>query len=196
MDLETLTRAIAHQVLERLREERRKTRVLVLAERDDAVVTTVHERLGKDADIIFSGEEDGRPPERCILTSLSCSDMVDLADGKASGPRMSEALRLLLSGVRLDVLEFVYKTYADSAPAALYARYESCERTLASYGVAELKAKSPEVVRLRSDLVTERDVRAALRDGASTLLVPAATLVTPLAQDAAREAHLTILKKT
>ena len=196
MDLETLTRAIAHQVLERLREERRKTRVLVLAERDDAVVTTVHERLGKDADIIFSGEEDGRPPERCILTSLSCSDMVDLADGKASGPRMSEALRLLLSGVRLDVLEFVYKTYVNSAPAALYARYESCERTLASYGVAELKAKSPEVVRLRSDLVTERDVRAALRDGASTLLVPAATLVTPLAQDAAREAHLTILKKT
>ncbi len=195
MDLETLARAIADNVLERLRSESRAPRVLVLAKRDESVAATVRERLGHDADLVFLGEASDRAPERCILPSLCCVEMVDLAAGRASGPKMTEALRLLLSGARLEVLEFAYKAYAETAPAALYALYEACEKTLASYGVTELKPKAPEIARLRGGLVTEQDVKAARQSGAATLMVPAGTLVTPLAVDAAKEANLTILKQ-
>ena len=187
MDREALVREITRNVLERLRGESGRSRVLILAERDESLAATVRERLGEDAEIVFFGEASDRAPDRCILPRLCCSDMADLALGRASGPCRVEALRLLLSGVKVEVLEFGHRAFADTAPAALYALYELYEKTLASYGLTELKPKRPDAVRLRETLVTEKDVLRARENGASKLLFPAGAQVTPLAADTARD---------
>ena len=195
MDKEALVREITRNVLERLRGESGRSRVLILAERDESLAATVRERLGEDAEFLFFGEASDRAPDRCVLPRLCCSDMADLALGRASNPCLVEALRLFLSGVKVEVLEFGHRAFADTAPAALYALYESYEKTLASYGVTELKPKRPGTLRLRETLVTEKDVLRARESGASRLLLPAGAKVTPLAADTARDLKIVLEKE-
>ena len=195
MDREALVREITRNVLERLRGEFGRTRVLILAERDASLAATVRERLGEDVEIVFFGEASDRAPDRCVLPRLCCSDMADLALGRASNPRLVEALRLLLSGGKVDVLELGHRDYADTAPASLFALYESYEKTRASYGLTELKPKRPDAVRLRETLVTEKDVLRAKKEGVATLLLLAEAKVTPLAVDAARDLKIVLEKE-
>lgn len=208
MDLDAIVNAIVGQVVRRLKEEGfalpvssvRRPCVMVLADRDDPAALRVAEALNEPGDpavtdLLFLGEDaGGRKPARHILPFLSCSDMADLAAGRASGPAVSAALGLLLAGEPVEVMEFEYKAYERSAPAALYRLYEGYEKTLAAYGMAALARKMPEVLRLRDDLVTEQSVSRAAECGALTLLVPPAAIVTPLARDAAKSLNVNIIK--
>lgn len=134
------------------------------------------------------------PQCRYILPFLSCNDMADLAQGKASGIFMSEVLRLLLAGKEVEVMEFEYRSYSETAPVALYGLYQSYEKTLAAYGLKECGRKQPDAVRFREDLLTAADVNKARENGALTLMIPLSAKVTPLAAEAARNLNINILK--
>jgi hypothetical protein len=169
---------------------------MVLAARDASLTEAVREQVGQGVDIVFFGEEaaSAREVERYILPSLSCQDMADLALGRAVGDVPGEVLRLLLSGREVEVMEFAYQAYADSAPGPLYGLYEGYRERLAGYGLVEFRPKSPDAVRIRDSLVTGEAVRRAADTGTPVLVVPGSAIITPLARDAAENLHIRIVK--
>lgn len=196
MDVQQLVRHIAREVLKQLREEPGKDCVMILEERDETLAAVVRQCLGDGVDLLFFGEDaGGRTPVCAIVPLLSCRALAELAGGRASGPMLSEALRLLLSGTEVSVLEFEYMAYRETAPEALYRLYESYEQTLASFGMKKLQPKQPDTVRSWDNPVTEQTVLAAQAKGASVLRVPATALVTPLAAETAASMKITILKQ-
>lgn len=190
-DMNELARLIAREVLRGIRPEKAAPCVMVLAGRDCELAETVRARLGDDNTYFFLGEDLlGCEPCRHILPRLSCAAMAELAAGGASDEISKVVLGLLLRGRRVEVLEYEYRNFEETAPDGLYALYEAHARTLAGYGLAPFEPDLPDTVRRRDMLVTE-DVVAACA-GASVLMVPGAALVTPLARDAARNLGMTI----
>lgn len=191
MDMQELVSAVVREVLEKMRESKDKPCVLVLGPRDENIAVRVRESLEEEADVLFLGESaGGRTPARHILPFLSCSDMADLALGRASGPVMEEALRLMLSGKVVETLEFGYKAHTETAPVPLFLLYESYEKTLDSFGLTAFRQKKPGEVRLRARLVTAEDVKRAQASGAPVLAVPTSSIVTPLAAETARDLNI------
>ena len=164
-----------------------------LAERVEALVAPFYEG---GADLLFLGEDaGGRKPGRHILPVLSCSDMADLAVGRASSPCMEEVLGLLLRGVEVEVLEFSYRAYTDTAPGPLYELYVAHEKTLAGYGLRAFRPRVPEKVMVREKLITAAMVEKAGAEGRRILVIPAAASVTPLAAETAEGLHMRIVKE-
>ncbi len=195
MDVNELVATIAREVLKQLRGESAGDCVTVLADRDCLLDAKLRECLGGDCEFFYFGDDlRDRKPGRFILPFLSCSDMADMASGKASGPCMSEVLRLLLHGTEVEVLEFEYRAHAETAPGPLYSLYESHEDTLAGFGLRAFRPKRPDTVRFRETLVTEAVVNEAGEQGASVLMVPVTAQVTPLAAEAAVNLNITIRK--
>lgn len=187
MNIEALVRAVVSEVARKLQTPR--VRVLVLGGRDEAVSAETARRL--DGDILFSGEAEG-PVDHYVLPRLSCSDMADLAAGRAAGAIMAETLGLLLRGVPVQVLAFEWREHAATAPEALLRLYEGYERQLAAYGLTLLEPERPQTLRTRATVVTEAVVREAAEAGAGTLRIPTGAIVTPLAADTARTLNVTI----
>lgn len=195
MNAQELVRTIVEEVLKQLQGEPERECVMVMAAWDPRVAASVRDRLGKGVELIFWGEDSkGHTPRLHVLPNLSCTDMADLAAGRASTPLMSEILRLLLLGTGVDVLAFEYRDYSETAPGPLFAFYESCEKTLKGYGLREFKGKQPDTVRFRENLVTEEVIKETERQGASVLMVPAKAQVTPLATETAATLNITIQK--
>lgn len=197
--LNALVQTIAQEVLARLQERTAEGPcVQVLAEREARLETQVRERLGNGADAVlcFQGEDTaGRRPCRHILPRLSCSDMADLAAGRAPDQPLAGVLALLLAGEEVEVLEFDYKAHAQTAPGPLFRLYEAYARTLETYGLRECPRPRPERIHFREDLVTAKDVTQAAHHGARVLEIPATARVTPLAAEAAASLRLTIQKE-
>ena len=203
-DMTALAQTIAKQVLEALQTAKGTDKqaassrpcVLVIADRAASLCARVQELVAEDADVLFRGEcTAGRTPVRHILPVLSCSDMADLAAGRAATPDMGDVLQLLLKGTEVETIEFGYKAYEQTAPDALYNLYASYEKQLAVFGLIEFRFKRPDTIRFREKLVTEKTVTSAQEAGASTLLVPLGANITPLATEVAKRLDLTILKR-
>ncbi len=196
MDFDQLVRTITEQVLKQLHATAQKNCVMVLAARDADLTAKVHTLLQEDTNVYFWGENMGtKTPTRYIIPFLSCSGMAELATGNASDIFLAEVLRLALLGTHIEVLQFEYKQYSQTAPEALYSLYESYEETLSTYGIKEFAQKQPETVRVRETLITENMVTAAHAKDASVLWVSPKAIVTPLAQEAAKNLKITILKQ-
>lgn len=200
MDMEELVRTIVQEVLERTNTGRTKPCVMVLASRDASLVEHVGALVApfypEGVDMCFLGEDHGgRVPVRYLIPCLSCSDMADLATGRASSSCMKETLNLLLRGERVEVLEFAYHSHVDTAPGPLYELYVSYEKTLAGYGLKAFRPWKPESARVRETLITAAMVERAGAEGHRTLIVPAKANVTPLAVEVADGLHMSIIKE-
>jgi hypothetical protein len=192
MDMRELVSAIVQEVLEKMRGEQTPC-VLVLCQRDEALAAQIQDRLEEKAEVLFLTEDlGGRTPVRHILPCLSCSDMSDLARGNASHALMETVLNLLLRGNTVEVLNFAYKAHQGSAPTPLYALYESFEKTLTSFGLKAFSPKAAPSLPFRGHVLTEQDVRLAHAQAIPLLLIPAKTIVTPLARDCASKLHIAI----
>lgn len=194
MDIAELVRNIVREVLREWRPG--QTRIRVLAARNDALALRLRGLVGADAELVFAGEaREGEAFARHVLPSLSCSDMADLAVGRAAGPLMAEVQELLLQGLAVEVLDFAYHAYSETAPGPLYRLYEAHEAALAGFGLTAFRARAPEAVRQWDDLVTAETVKQAAATGTGVLLVPASAKVTPLAVETAAERHISIQKR-
>ena len=105
-----------------------------------------------------------------------------------------EVLELLLQGKQVRTLGFAYRAHTATAPHALLHLYEDYAARLASFGLTELGEAAPTAARVRDCLITANHVTEAAATGARTLRAPQGAVVTPLAQDAAAEHNMTILK--
>ncbi len=200
MEMSELVSAVVKEVLERMEARKVLPCVFVLAKREPAleerVRPLVEPYFPEGVELVFFGEDlGGRTPAKHILPHLCCSSMADLAVGRVSSRTLETVLGLLLKGVSVEVLEFGYREYADTAPGALYDLYLGYEKTLASYGLKEFKAKLPESVRVREKLITAALVEKYGLEGYRTMVVPADATVTPLAAETADSLHVGIQKK-
>lgn len=133
--------------------------------------------------------------EKVIVPCLSCSDMADLAIGKASGGVATIILSLLLNGQCVEVLDFEYHGFVNSIPSNLWALYESYEKTLVGFGLSSCASVSCRSVVLSKCLITEQDVTDMLAAGAESVTVAHGAIITPLALDIAKTHKLQIIKK-
>ena len=200
MDMSELISAVVKEVLERMEVRKDRPCVLVLAKREAAleeqVKPLVEPYYPEGVDLVFFGEDlGGRTPVRHILPYLCCSSMADLALGRVSSRTLETVLSLLLKGISVEVLRFGYREHADTAPGALYDLYVGYEKTLASYGLKEFKAKLPESIRVREKLITAAMVEKYGMEGYRTMVVPADATVTPLAAETADALKVGIQKK-
>ena len=200
MDMSELISAVVKEVLERMEVRKDLPCVFVLAKREasleELVKPLVEPYFPEGVDLVFFGEDlGGRTPAKHILPYLCCSSMADLALGRVSSRTLETVLSLLLKGVSVEVLRFGYRDHADTAPGALYDLYVGYEKTLASYGLKEFKAKLPESVRVREKLITAAMVEKYGLEGYRNMVVPANATVTPLAAETADALKLGIQKK-
>lgn len=198
-DMQDIVRTVVAQVLAQLGAGGALPLVAVLAPRCEALearVRPVADALFPGgADLAFLGEDfGGREPARHILPELSCTDMADLATGRAATPCARAVLDLLLQGRTVDVLSFAYEAHR-SAPRALYGLYLGYEKTLATFGLRRLAPAKPGAARVAATLVSAAMVEQAAAEGAASLVVARGAIVTPLAADTARALHVTILKQ-
>lgn len=195
-----LIRSIVEQVLEKLAPCEKAPCVHVLAERSEALVQELFplaaSHFGQGVELVFRGENDnGRTPAAYLLPELSCSDMADLASGRASSPVMQDVLTLLLQGRGVGVVRFAYRKYEQSAPGPLYELYAGYEKTLTSFGMKEFQAKKPETMQIRGKLVNAAVVEEAAMDGVRSLVIPERAVLTPLAAEKAEELHVSIRRQ-
>ena len=200
MEMSELISAVVKEVLERMEARKERPCVLVLAKREAAleeqVKPLVEPYYPEGVDLVFFGEDlGGRTPVRHILPYLCCSSMADLAVGRVSSRTLETVLSLLLKGISVEVLRFGYRDHADTAPGALYDLYVGYEKTLASYGLKEFKAKLPESIRVREKLITAAMVEKYGMEGYRAMVVPADATVTPLAAETADALKVGIQKK-
>lgn len=208
MDFDALVRAITEKVLAGLgaasfNAPAPKRRALVLDSPDpmqaSALEGKIRNLLGNDFEVVFlDGPAADGEAERYILPYLCCPTMAALAGGLAPNRAVRKVLDLLLAGKKVEVLEFEYTRYSQSATHTLYGLYEAHEKTLASYGLVRFAEHNAEhgaaALIIRDSLVTEKTLRQAAQSGARELRVPPAAIVTALAEDSAKELGVKILK--
>ncbi len=197
---EAMIQAVVLEVLKRLQPSQSTVCVQVIGGRDAAVEDKVRSLLapcyGAAPDIVFSGECcSGHAPDRIILPRLTCTAMADLAAGRASDPCTAETLSHLLLGEKVEVLEMEYRTYASTAPAALYKLYASHENTLKGYGLVLFQPKARENVRMHARLITAADVEKAAGEGAHCIDAPSGAIITPLAAEKAEALGISLRRQ-
>lgn len=194
MDVSELVRAVVSSVMEQLSATAPQECVLVLGHRDERAAAAVEQALGLGCTVRYLGEEGQEHVVRRILPRLSCNDMADLSVGRASGPLMSEVQRLLLAGQKVEVLEYEYRQYADTASGALYRLYGQHADTLAEFGLVPFVKPRPEYVRVWESVISAEHVRQAAQAGAPELQVLKTAVVTPLAAEQAKLDSISISK--
>ena len=95
----------------------------------------------------------------------------------------------------MEVAEFSYRAFAETAPGPLYERYVAYEKVLAGYGLRAFRPWVPEKAMVREKLITAAMVEKAGVEGRRALVVPAGASITPLAAEKAEELHISIVKE-
>lgn len=197
-DTEALIATLVRSVVEQLAQPSRPVALVLCPTSEtrarEALTREVEQRLAQaGTPMRVCCEPPAEEPALYVVPEISCSDMADLAAGKASSLNMHRILDLLLAGKAVCTLGYTFHQHAHTAPLALIQLYESHAATLASYGLTELSVLATDAT-VREALVTAEHVQAAAHNGAKTLRVPYHALITPLAEQLAAEHHLTILK--
>ena len=193
MELEGLVEEITRKVLAELTEAECKKTVLLFAQKDSPLPESLQEVL-KDEYRLFYAADDLHIDriDRFILPCLYIDQMVDLAMGKGGSKLMYAVRKVLLAGKQLEVADFEYRKYSQSAPMSLLALYEQYYETLRGFGVVELQGEAKSVYRVNSGVVKESDIITAKQNGAGSIEIGNSCCVTPLAYDFAREQSIEI----
>ena len=122
----------------------------LLPPEDLRLAAAVRERLPQ-ARVRCDPAGHGPRPDFYVIPELSCSEMVDLAQGRASCLALARVLDLLLAGNAVRTLGFAYRAHEATAPEALWRLYQGYEAALASYGLTELPPAAPEALLSRRE---------------------------------------------
>ncbi|WP_375751007.1 hypothetical protein [Vibrio sp. HN007] len=199
MDSDTLIQTIVERVITQLRAEstnKNATRVMVFGACSQQVEQHILRCVSAtDVELCYwDNGEQCKEAERYIIPHLSCGEMADLALGKATGPMVEAVLQLLLKGKAVEVIDYEYKAYEQTASPALYKLYLQHESTLSSFGLKYLKPDPEPVQRFWQNLITEKDVEQAALNGVKEIHVAKDCVITPLAADQAKSNRIVINK--
>jgi ethanolamine utilization protein len=192
MDIEHLITRLTREILKQLQVENGREIIMVLASRAEADGMQLPTEFA-DSRLIFLDDAD-RPETICrwIMPRLSLAQLTALAGGRADDPAARLLLATVLAGRQVEVLDYEYTRYQQTAPPALYRLYESQHQKLIEFGIRPFaEAKSEESADAKR-LITEGDIRALLASGESRLQLGRNCRITPLAVDYARDNHFII----
>lgn len=203
MDLNRLVELISKEVLKELQKDtknngpldnKNKT-VYVLALSGSIDESDLLDKIGKDFEVLYFGDDlEGRSITLHLIPKLTIETMADLAQGNSSDEISSKILRLLLSGIFVEVLDYEYRSYEDSAPHSLYQLYENQEKTLKSFGLKPFEKREPKTKSIKKELICENDIIMAGNKGIKTLMVSKGANITPLAVETAKDMNIEFIK--
>lgn len=200
MDMEALARVIAEKVLAELNkiaQAQNHGQVLVFAEKDLASQQQLQQLLGAETPFVFYDKTlDTQKFSRFIVPYLCCPNMAALANGQTTNSMTRTILTLLMAGKQVEVVEFEYERYTDSAPEALYALYTGYAQRLDSYGLIKLSHSKGKTMRFRESLITENIVNSLKVQGYAGMAVPAKAIVTDLAKETAQKNNFIITRSS
>ena len=194
MDLEQLVSRLTTAILSELRQEALPT-VLLFCRHDQQLPAGLADQLGSKVQLRYA--EEVSPPEgidRFVLPCLHIDQMVDMALGKGGSKMMYAVRQVLLTGSKVEVFQWQYQKYRDSAPKPLLDLYEGYRRTLHDFGLIDWIDSRQQVSRHLHAVLTEADILKARAQGVAALEIGANCRVTPLARETAR--NLTIDLRT
>jgi ethanolamine utilization protein len=182
---------ILKAVLDRLGPRKAGCKVLVF---DEVREELLFENFGPNLEIIraVASPVESQSIQHRILGALTCSQMADLAQGKASDQVTAKVLEALLGGHLVEVLVFEYEAFRRTASVKLFHLYEIYRQQLEEFGLRKYKKAANEEPLLKKRLITEEDVLTAEKRGVKELWLSQKALVTPLAMDCARSRRITI----
>jgi len=199
MDADILVKTIVERVLSELQSGlpvSNKANVMVLSTYSKLVEEQTLKCLNaNDVELHFLGDScPEKKIARYIIPQLSCRDMAELASGQAKSPVTEAVLPLLLEGTVVEVLDYEYKAYENTAAPGLYKLYMQHESTLSSFGLAAFKPEPEPVARCWHKLIAEKDVEQAAHNGAKEMHVTKDSVITPLAMEQAKLSQIDIYK--
>ncbi|MBI9091165.1 MAG: hypothetical protein JEZ12_18285 [Desulfobacterium sp.] len=204
MELEDLIRKLTREIIQELNTEtgtgtkaevQRET-VLIFGKKDDTYTEPLLSLINGNARILYlDGDWRDKAIDRYVLPLLTLGQMGELSQGMARGRIGGEVLTTVLSGNTVEVVQYGYTYYQDTAPEALLRLYETQKETLEGFGIKAFEPMGQELLRCRKRLVTETEVQKARDKGAATLQVPTDAVITPLAAEFARDNSIEILKR-
>ena len=126
MELEELVSMLTKKIVEEMKHSDKNPNTLVLVKKRVFEKSSFADLLGSSRNLFYL-DDDCRDLafNEYILPQLSCSQMADLAMGKATGRTGGKVLELILKGKTVNVIEYEYKKYCRTAPEALLRHYES-----------------------------------------------------------------------
>ncbi len=197
MDLEKLVQDISRLVLNELRQPQAQKTILLFARRNKDLPQALQWLKNKENCLAYVDDSWSVDQiDRFIFPCLSIDQMVDLAMGKGGSKLMSELRQVLLSGKKVEIAEFEYQQFEQSAPSALIQLYKKYHATLEEFGVRTLKTEREFSYRFTGSVVTEADIAQANNDGVSCLEISKRCCVTALAFDFAKQQSIEIQRIT
>ncbi len=201
--IETIVRAVLQTIeQEGGRGAENLPEVLVLSARKSRGFEQIVKKLGKCARLVAMDDlcrnelaEPGKRFKKIVIATLCPVGMADLALGRATGREMLLLLELLLKGHTVEVGEYTYEKYKNSASPQLYKLYQQYEKRLEQFGLrrlSPLEQMSLTKLTEKRRLVTET-MLAAMGQENGVVELPKGVLITALARDYAKE-HGIVLK--
>ena len=206
--IESVTQRVLSELMDRENTQNScgSTRALVIGP-----VAAVPEFLAKDTQLC-SLEDRSCSPETCskvVITSLTITQLADIAAGRASSPEACAVCRALLNGVEVYMLDSApeHRKYAGKCSEGFYRMLEGYVDALKSFGVKMTSGTmchgdepkqsgccraAEESEKLCSKLITEKDA-LRLASGKKTLKAAPGVIITPSAKDVFLHAGVTVL---
>ncbi|SHO52786.1 hypothetical protein [Desulfopila aestuarii] len=186
VDKELVARLV-DEIVGRLTDDHGAEHVLVIGSRNVGNEIFLPSDNAANRKIFFYDESyDNQKIDRYVLPSLQINDMADLALGRAVTPVAEMVRSLLLSGKKVEVLNYVYMAHESTAPPKLYQLYSEYAETLHAFGLAPVK-EVRKLVCLTNRIISEKDLKACRAGGIKRIAIYPKTIVTSLAEDYARQ---------
>lgn len=183
-----LVEQLVVQILGQLSDTPRSLNIRVLGTRDEASQLPLPQNGGSRVTLFCDGDVcDHNKIDRYILPRLEVEDMADLAVGKATSAKARDVLALLLLGKTVEVYQYAYTGFEETAPGKLYQLYCDYAAALSDFGLCPLQKKVQKVKRVEERVLSEKDIEKCKNEGMTRIHVSGKTLVTSLAEECAKK---------
>lgn len=188
MDLEILIAQVTRNILQELRSTAQQETLVLFARKEQSLPEGLAEIFGTKSRVLY-GEDNWNVEdvERFILPCLYLDQMVDLAHGKGGSKLMYAVRQVLLTGRKVEVYQFEYKKYLNTAPKNLLTLYEGYRKQLEGFGLIDCITKRTKAVRIEKSVLTQSDILKAKAESVQHLELSAGCRVTPLAYEVAAD---------
>jgi hypothetical protein len=183
-----LVEQLVVQILGQLATTQGVQNVLILGSTGDASSISLPKIDGVTTKVYCSDDVyDATEIDRYVLPFLELEDMADLALGKATSIKAREVLALLLNGKTVEVCQYAYTGFENSATSQLYQIYCDYAETLSGFGLGPLQKQIKKATRMSARVVSEKDIEKCNADGITRISIPGKALVTSLAEECAKK---------
>jgi hypothetical protein len=187
MDIETLVTRLTRTIMQELQAEQQRKTIVLFAKAEQPLPEGLVDLYENTARMLYA--DDGWQVEdvdRFILPCLHLDQMVDLALGKSGSKMMYAVRQVLLAGREVEVYQYEYRKYLETAPRPLISLYEGYRKQLRGFGLVDCIRCRKNGLRIGKKVVTEADILMARGQGARQLLLSSRCRITPLAHETAR----------